>query len=690
MDETLKYNFYKNKENIIIEKNFLKYTEHDISYFEKSILNFNNKQKLLNLYKNIKTTTTSKNYELFSNEKIITFVIFNNNNSDILLLNLLNLNNFEYHNFEILIIDNSNELLKPNFISNIIFKFSINIIYGKNFNENIFKSNGDIIILCKSNTYFIKNILDYIIENFKYNDFYNYNSIDLINIKDNDEILEENYNTKHAINNTNLNCLVISKNYFKIINGLNMNYNIKFDFIFYDFYNKINNILKLNLVNINNNIINLYVVNNYNTIGEYNGNDTIELANKCLYDINNSLYKNIKNKCTIIQKKIKYFNKILERIEDENIYKKYIKYINKYVNNYNIEKVNKIENKKVIENNFNKNIVFFDIKNTTSNFNYYMTNMKKYYNILKTKYKTSYREISLDYTNNFNKIKICEYINFNSDDIFIIDDLTLIILITSHFNIKNIRPEIEYFIKNAKYIICFSEIFVSKELQFTGCTIDNKDFTKMVFKNSITNLILNTKNIYYLYENSINNHVYYPSYGYSVVNNICFDLSYENSFKNKEIDLLFYGNYIDSNRKITSKYRYDAINNIKRYCDMHKLNFKSFSNLYEDKNEILKKTKIVIHIAPNKNFHVFSWAKAVELMSKKIFFIVEENEELYLQNLENIVPYYKKNDLNDLYDKINYYLKNENICKKHIEICHNYIKKNYNMDKFLVELIGTI
>ena len=308
------------------------------------------------------------------------------------------------------------------------------------------------------------------------------------------------------------------------------------------------------------------------------------------------------------------------------------------------------------------------------------------YNILKKNYNVLYIEIKLDFVNNFNKQNLKDYLNFNDSDIFIIDDLTLTILITSHLNIINIRENIEYFVKNAKYINCFSEIFISNNLQFTGCSLNNKNFVKLFFKKAITNLILNTVNLYYLLENNINNYIYYPTYGYSILNNICHINNIEKNIE-KNIDILFYGNITNTRGKIIHRYRYENINKIKLNYEKTNIIFKIFSNLYEEKDNILKKTKIVIHVSPCKDFHILSWAKVVELMSKKIFFIIEENEELYIKKLDKIIIYYERNNLDDLYKKIDYYLKNEDMLNKNIELCYNYIKNNYNMDIFLIELL---
>ena len=450
-------------------------------------------------------------------------------------------------------------------------------------------------------------------------------------------------------------------------------------FIFYDFYFKVKNIIKLNIKNINNSLINMYILNNYNNINNYIGTDILNLSNKYLYKINEALYNLIttKNDYSIIIKKNKYMLKIIENntFLEKNKYTEYFN--NDYILNNNDNKI------KII----NKNIIFFDIKNTSSGFNYYMVNMKKYYNIIKMKYNTNYREISLNCKDNFNKSDIKKYLDFTENDIFMLDDLTITVLIISHLHIKNVRDDIEYFINNAKYIICFSEIFITSDLHFTGCCVNNKEFVKLLFTKSITNLILNTVNLYYMYKNNIYNHIYFPSYGHSEINNICSNNIDNLINKEYDIDVLFYGNYLNNKGNVISKHRYDTINNIKSYSEQNNIIFKSYSYLYDEKDIILSKTKIVIHIAPTKNFHVFSWAKAVELMAKKIFFIVEDNEELYLKNIENIIPHYDRNNINDLYDKINYYLNNDHEREKSIELCYNYIKKKYDMDYFVINLL---
>ena len=94
-----------------------------------------------------------------------------------------------------------------------------------------------------------------------------------------------------------------------------------------------------------------------------------------------------------------------------------------------------------------------------------------------------------------------------------------------------------------------------------------------------------------------------------------------------------------------------------------------------------------MHFPPILNFHSISWAKIIELMSKQIFFIIEENEELYIKNLDKIIVYYNRYNINDLYDKIIYYLNNEEERINHIKLCYSYVVKNFNMDNFILKII---
>ena len=65
---------------------------------------------------------------------------------------------------------------------------------------------------------------------------------------------------------------------------------------------------------------------------------------------------------------------------------------------------------------------------------------------------------------------------------------------------------------------------------------------------------------------------------------------------------------------------------------------------------------------------------------KKNFFIIEENEEMYFRNYNKFIVSYKRNDITDLKNKIEYYLKHENKRKEIINKCYNFIITEFNID----------
>ena len=182
------------------------------------------------------------------------------------------------------------------------------------------------------------------------------------------------------------------------------------------------------------------------------------------------------------------------------------------------------------------------------------------------------------------------------------------------------------------------------------------------------------KNINYLLKHNIyDNITYFPPIGYSQL----YIDKYNITFNDRKIyDILFYGNLLNFS------YRKGIINNIKDICDKNNYNFLIRDDLYSDneKQEILGKTKIVLHIPSHKNLHSFPWAKTCELILKRIFFIIEENEEMYIQGLDKICVFYKRNDIDDLKSKIIYYLNNELERQNIIEKLHKYFITKFNID----------
>ena len=74
-------------------------------------------------------------------------------------------------------------------------------------------------------------------------------------------------------------------------------------------------------------------------------------------------------------------------------------------------------------------------------------------------------------------------------------------------------------------------------------------------------------------------------------------------------------------------------------------------------------------------------------MLKKVFFIIEENDDMYIQGLDNICVYYKRSNLKDLQEKIEYYINNSSERETITNKCFNYIKDNFNMDSLMKKII---
>lgn len=247
------------------------------------------------------------------------------------------------------------------------------------------------------------------------------------------------------------------------------------------------------------------------------------------------------------------------------------------------------------------------------------------------------------------------------------------------------RETILNFCKNANYIIITSELFKDDRLQTIGMDACNIEFSECFFKNAKKIIICNTKNIYYLVKHGIKyDQIYYfPPYSYSKILNNKPLIKNEN----QDIDILFYGNVVHTGTKKEHwlKYGYHTIlsnlENWNKYKFVIKAPHTDYGGIFDtDKDEMLKRTKIIIHPPSFENLHTFPWAKVTELMYKKNFFIIEENEEMYFRNYNKFIVSYKRNDITDLKNKIEYYLKHENKRKEIINKCYNFIITEFNID----------
>ena len=314
-----------------------------------------------------------------------------------------------------------------------------------------------------------------------------------------------------------------------------------------------------------------------------------------------------------------------------------------------------------------------------------------YFNIDIDLWATFYKkklEIYLKIVNNLKveKINVGKYcqnlqkiINFDyqPDKLFIFEELSYNHLMLCYkFGNNENKKFIMDFLDNGNYICFFCELFENEELQTIGNGIKNFEFASLFFKNAQKVYMCNTRNINYLYQNNIFDNIqYFPPLGYSK------KLTYNINMNKKCYmnDVMFYGNILNN-----FTYRNNMIKEVENICK-DKYKFYIRDNLYEEneKNMLLKKTKIVIHIPSHENLHSFPWAKVCELILKKVFFIIEENEEMYIQGLDKLCVFYKRNDLQDLKNKIEYYLENKEKRDIIINRCYNYFKGNYNIDNLL-------
>ena len=422
-------------------------------------------------------------------------------------------------------------------------------------------------------------------------------------------------------------------------------------------------------------------------------NNTDEINNMGL-DIPRYFYvKEYIDSPTII-KELEYY---LSNPQEREIYiKKNYEYILKYkIENIFSYIINYKENiDSIFNNNFNFTRSLCNIKNVNI-FNYKYNNF--HYN-LSLQYKKFAEENGIPVYhpkifdglfNNYNKNKedfldfLLNYIpDNNSIYIFNTEDLMFFYY---YYDLTNMEL-IYKFIKTAKYILFQYEVIIDNNLSqigFKNSFITSKysvDFTnyerdiflKKFYINSQKVYICSYKNKEYLKINNIRNTVYYPPY---------INSTFKKNNKLKNIDCLFYGNTDKE-----SEYRNIIIDKIKLELDVLDLKFISTNLCDEELNDALNSTKIVLYIPSHEKLHIMPWAKISHLMKNKIFFIIEENEELYNKNLENTIIYYKQGDINDLKNKIIYFINNEDKIQDIVEECYNYFNRNFNINILLKDL----
>jgi len=261
-------------------------------------------------------------------------------------------------------------------------------------------------------------------------------------------------------------------------------------------------------------------------------------------------------------------------------------------------------------------------------------------------------------------------------------------------NITDDNKELFYkFINSIKYIFFHYEVYTSNNLDQIGymdyeksiisnglIKEDRKRFIIHIYQNAHKVILQSYKNIEYLKQYYINNIIYFPCLGYSKVNNFI-----PLQQKNKEVDLLFYGT-----RDENTPHRNNMIEKLIKYTDQNNINFVYDKFLYrDDKHKFLAKSKIIIHLPIKlESRKAPAWCKIMELMCKKIFFIIEENDEINKSGLQDIIVFYKHNDFTDLTNKVDYYLNNPLQINNIVTRCYELVKTKYDMDEFIKNLIN--
>ena len=199
----------------------------------------------------------------------------------------------------------------------------------------------------------------------------------------------------------------------------------------------------------------------------------------------------------------------------------------------------------------------------------------------------------------------------------------------------------------------------------------NFEFAHFFFRNALCIYVCNTRNINYLLKTDIHaNVIYFPPIGQITKSNNSSSINstMSKSVVTKKTDILVYGNILPE-----FSHRNTSVVHLLEYCSKQHYKMILRSDLFDDEKDLLlSECAIVVHIPSHSNLNAFPWAKCGELMLKKVFFIVEENEEMFIRGLDKIVAFHKKNDLADLTNKIEFYMNNVAEREKIIDKCFDY------------------
>lgn len=290
--------------------------------------------------------------------------------------------------------------------------------------------------------------------------------------------------------------------------------------------------------------------------------------------------------------------------------------------------------------------------------------------------KMSFLDDSHQYFPNYIKDSDCLYI-FNAEDYYhlfcLLDPRNVDIFIS--------------FLNNCHYLHFQYEIIINSELdqiqlsthepnvycnKIYYCLEDRLKFSKFFYLNAKKVFCSNDQSLQYLQSAGVTNTVYFPPVGFSERTNSIM----QSSVTQRDIDVLFYGS---TSHEFT--HRSAILNCVKEYCESKNYVYMARSDLYdeEEKNNILSRSKIIIHVPSYSGLQHFPWAKCTELISKRIFFIIEDFKETC--GFKDLLVTY--NDTNDLLDKIDYYINNFKDRQSNSNEILKYCMDNYHENEIL-------
>jgi len=341
---------------------------------------------------------------------------------------------------------------------------------------------------------------------------------------------------------------------------------------------------------------------------------------------------------------------------------------------------------KIMPSQSTNNIVFIDEKNITSPGGWWYRHINQLYKniLMRNGYNVITLTLSCQNNQQIDPQMLDNLLASKSyNDFYFFNPVNFSIFMT---NVRRpeLRGKIYDFLSGLKYIVLWQEI-MNEHLSIIGYHVSyiDQDFILSFFGNSRLNLMSNMSSINALKKYGINHNRYHPVVGHSPINQlVAFDPSQLNTTGTSAVDVLVYGTRAPS-------YTYRE-NFIKKLLDSNKygLSIEVLDNVYgNDLDNYLKRAKIVVHIPSHPNLQHMPWSKIAYLQSRKVFYIIEDNDELYEKALEGAIVSYKKNDIADLYRKINYYLTDEAERNRLIEANHDWISKFYNLDVDVPRLV---